>query len=131
MQGEIFTSNVTSGVVYFANSSYMMLSYCNSVPVALSTITGQSSGATATINTVYDCLMLGNIQGDWKNNYTGDIYGTTSNSFNINTLSSTIIYPDFNYNTGKEIFADTFIQFPLTSLNQSLFQLILNFNPSV
>jgi hypothetical protein len=118
-------SGAPTGSLLFSNSSYMKLSslylgFANGVHIQ-----GNTSGATATISTVYPVLIVGDVTGTWINS-TDVITGKTSGSQAVSNIANTVTNPDLVRNSGDIIYIENISPITRDAISQQTLQLAIN-----
>jgi len=107
-----------SGIMIGANTTHMKLTAVQGVFSDTTTITGQTSGATATITETLPVLTVANIQGTLTESEQTLIVGLTSNATGYCALSNTIIRPNLVRDSGSVIYIENTTQ-PITKTETS------------
>ena len=116
-------NNSGTGVITFANSTYIRLTCANgvfNVGDVISTI-----AANGNITAVYPVLVISDVQPSIPFlEGTFNIIGQTSGAQGINGIANTILYPDLVRNTGDVIYVNDLSPFTLGANSKSTFNMV-------
>jgi len=128
VEGTAVTQGGASGIVLFANSSYLRLISVAGVFTQGGTITDAVGGATATINNVYPVILLNNINGEFSSGtLSGNLTGSNTGSYGRCDLNNVIVYPDLVNLSGQVTYIENLSPFSLSNTTQEKVSVLIQF----
>jgi len=128
VEGTPVTQGAASGIVLFANSTYLRLISVTGSFTAGQVITDQVGGATATINAVYPVILLNNINGEFSSGVlSGNLTGSNTGSYGRCDLNNVITYPDLVDSSGTVTYLENLSPFQLSNTTQEKVSVLIQF----
>jgi len=128
VEGTPVTQGDASGIVLFANNTYLRLISVTGSFIENETITDQVGGATALITSVFPVLLLNNINGEFSSGVlSGNLTGSNTNSYGRNDLNNVVTYPSLVDLSGSVTYLENLSPFQLSNTTQEKVSVLIQF----
>lgn len=128
VEGTSVSQGAASGIIVFANTSYLRLISVTGIFSGGGTIIDAVGGASATINHVYPVLLLNDVNGEFSSGIlSGNVIGSNTGAYGRNDFNNTIVYPDLVPLSGQVTYLENLSPFSLSNTTMERMSILIQF----